>query len=205
VKPLTYPVTKKMEFDESSKMLLKYHGFHEYKKKQYVLIKNDIVFYLNFQGRKNDIYLWFAIYPLSLPNIWFGCGFGKCSGRIPEKEKSISISSESEIQKISDQLKNIVANELIPRFEATNNLRDIADLYLPSYAAGFAYLAMGEFEKGIKLLKEYVVFKKSLSDLASIEDEVKYFIDNATKEEISNLLDIEKTKNIKKLRLRKYL
>lgn len=194
-----------MEYKQVGKLTLEREGFSEYKNSHFIQIRDEIIFYVSLQGRKKDIYVWYAIYPLSLPNIWFGNGFGKCAGRIPARENALSIESAKDVQAASSKLNEILTKELFPKLRKIKSLEDIADKYLPWYPSAFTYLAMGNFDKGILLLNEYVEFKRSLYDNAEIEDEVEQFLNTATKENVSGLLDTARENNIKKLRLRKFL
>ena len=194
-----------MEIEQKGKLSLEQVGFFEYKKRQYICVRSDMIFYVSFQGRKKDIYIWYAIYPLSLPNICFGSGFGKCSGRIPKNENEISISSENDASITASKLNEILITELIPKFRSIKSISDIADDFLPWYPSAFAYFAMGNYEKGMLLLKDYAEFKNGLSEYSMVEEEVELFMNNATPESINSLLENERQNNIKKLKLRKYL
>lgn len=194
-----------MEFDEASKSILSEHGFREYKKKQYILIKEDVVFYLTFQGSKKDIYIWYSIYPLCMPKIRLGVGWGNCSGRIPEAENELSIKDDTEIINASTYLKVNVENTFLPLVSKITSIKDIANMYIAGYPAGISYLAMGDFNKGIKLLNDYKDFKESFGSNVLIEDGVLDFINNASPDNIESMLEKERQQNIKKLRLRKYI
>ena len=194
-----------MEFDEASKTILEKHGFRQYKKKQYISIKNDLIFYLSFGGKKKDIYIWYSIVPLCMPKIWLNVGYGNCAGRFPENENELSIKDESEILNASIKLKDLVKNNFLPLVTKAKSIKDVANMYISGYPSGIAHLALGDFNKGISLLKEHKEFKESFGKYSTVEDEVTNFIDNATKDNVASMLENERQHNIKKLRLRKYI
>jgi len=194
-----------MELDHASKEILENNGFKPYKKNQYVLIRDDMLFYLSFQGKKKDIYIWYAVYPLCLPNISFGSGWGKSAGRKPEKENELFINKETEISNVSKNLSSIVKDEYLPFITQIHSLKDIAEMYSPWHAAGFSFLALGEYKKGINYLKEYKKFKESLSEYSTVEKEIDDFINNAQEANIDSLLEHQRKLNISKLRLSRYI
>ena len=164
-----------------------------------------MIFYLTFQGRKKDIYIWYSIYPLCMPQIWLSVGWGNCSGRIPEMENELSIKDDSEILKASTCIKEKIENSFLPLVSKIASIKDITNMYIAGYPAGISYLAMGDFNKGIKLLNDYKDFKESFGSNVLIEDGVLEFINNASPDNIESMLEKERQQNIKKLRLRKYI
>ena len=70
--------------------VLQKNGFSAMKPHQFLRLQNEILSVVSFEGRKNDLYIWFSIYPLAMPDIWFSTGYGRSCGRRPIEEKSLA-------------------------------------------------------------------------------------------------------------------
>jgi len=65
------------DWDAQSEDYLLSLGFSKYKKTKYVMLNQDIFYYLSFEGVKRNIDVWYVFHPLTLPELspnkgWFG-------------------------------------------------------------------------------------------------------------------------------------
>ena len=194
-----------MELDHDSIKSLTDYGFKLYKSKKYIQVRDDMVFLISFEGKKKDIYIWHAVYPLAQPNISLGKAWGKYAGRVPELEGQLSITDSSPIEHVSANLAELITSTIIPIFTSIQSLRDTADSFSPGSPSAFSYFALGDYHKGIELLYKYKAFREAMSKHTTVEPEIAEFINNVSPSNINQLLESFRNNNIKKLRLSSFV
>ena len=138
---------------EQCKDVLVKQGFIENKPHIFRKLSNGILFHVEFIGKKQDIYIWFSMLPISMPNIWTAVGYGKAAGRVPSEEKAISCKTEQEITNVQAELLNLLSEEVIPLFdtidcvESYNEYMKSDEAILVHYPLGFGLLQAGEFSE----------------------------------------------------------
>jgi hypothetical protein len=189
---------------ETSKLMLSEHGFTENKPHVFRKVNNGILFHIEFLGKKQDIYIWYSMLPISMPNIWTSVGYGKAAGRVPSDEKTLSIKTDGDIALVQTELQSLLSNEVIPLFESIDSVEALTKLLksdeaiLVNYPLGFSLVQAGKFKEAFTSFEkitniEYLSLKEEkdiIQKLASLTDE-----------QMLEQLDKYKQKNISKLGL----
>ena len=134
-------------------------GFKKHKTKDFIAVKKDMVFVVSFQGIKNDIYLWYCISPLCLPNLWINRGFHPAAGRFPEVENTLQ-----QNQNIENQINEVLDNKVLPLFSKCNEMSDLINLYesgndKAKFSKAFCLFGIGEYKKAqIELMQLKEIF-----------------------------------------------
>jgi len=196
------------DWDTKSKDYLLTLGFSKYKKNKYVMVTSDIFYYLSFEGKKKNIYVWYAFHPLSLPELWPSKGWFGGAGGIPDDY--LSIENDNDIPIVQQQIKDHLIRSLPVLLEKAKNLTGLSEMYntddFPkgNYPKLICYLSAKEYRKAKKTLKWLV----ENNDQYPQGDDVKEVIEKLlglSDDEIDVWLGEIKEKNIKKLKLTKLL
>ena len=183
-------------------------GFSEFKPHEFKRVINGVLHSISFQGKKKDIYIWYAMYPLAMPNIWCSMGYGDSSGRLPREEYTISIQNEDDIDSAQDKLLSVLNNELVPIIDSINNPSELILLLesdgrpLMQYPRAFCLFQMECFEEAFSALE-------NVSEIQgmSLTDERAYIklITSLRHDELHDEIEKNMKKNISKLRLKKLI
>jgi hypothetical protein len=188
---------------ETSKHMLCEQGFSENKPHVFRKVHNGILFHIEFLGKKKDIYIWYSMLPISMPNIWTSMGYGKAAGRVPAAENTLLVKTDGDISSVQTKLLNLLSNNVIPLFnsiesiEALTNLLKSDEAILVNYPLGFALIQAGEFKEA------FTSFEK-IANIEFLSLEEKNLIKklaSLTEEQLLEQINKYKQKNISKLGL----
>lgn len=193
------------DWDTKSKDYLLSLGFSKYKKNKYVMVNSDILYYLSFEGKKKNIYIWYVFHPLSLPELWPSEGWPDAAGGIPHNE--LSIESDDDIPVIQQCLKDHLTKSLPTLLKKAENLIGLSEMYnlekLPkgNYPKLICYLSAKKYEQA-KVINKWLIDNYNEHPQG---DDVKEVLDSLLKlennEEIEQWLNMKKEQNIRKLNL----
>jgi len=180
-------------------------GFSKYKKTKYVMLNQDIFYYLSFEGIKNNIDVWYVFHPLVLPELSPNKGWSGGAGGIPSKP--LSIENDSDIPGVQLLLKECLQNSLPKLLAKASSLEGLSEMYnLNQFPKGnypklVCYLAAKRYDKA----KEVLQWLMSNFDQHPQGDDVKsvinYLSTLETPREIEQWLEQQKELNLKHLSL----
>ncbi|MFO6424723.1 hypothetical protein, partial [Motilimonas sp. KMU-193] len=179
-------------------------GFKQFSKTSYICVRDEMLFTLSLNGQKTKKEIWFAIYPISLPDLWIHMGWSPAAGSYPVKLDP-HVSSEN----IEATLIKVVETKVLPFFDECKTLTELEKLYSlgnekAKYPQAFTLLAMGEYSKGQWALHELSEhFNEKYG--GSQTDTIWKYVRLQTHEEIKACLLEEREKNIKKHKLVRHL
>jgi hypothetical protein len=187
------------------KSVLEKLGFNEFKPHEFKRVINDVLFTISFQGKKKDVYIWYAMYPLAMPDIWCAMGYGNSSGRLPEEENTISVRNEDDIDCAQVKLLSIFENELVPILNSVKKASDLSSLLksdgrpLMEYPRAFCLFQMECYEEAFAALETVNKIEgMSLTDERAHIGALTSLKSADIPSEIEKIMNI----NINKLRLR---
>lgn len=161
------------------------------------------------QGRKNDINIWYAIYPLVLPGIWIYKGWSPAAGSYPKvngEETNIPFDTDDvELSMIEE-----IENNIFPFFDSCASLKCLEELYSQAnfrarFPQAFTLLGMKEYEKGQWMLHELTeAFETEPWGIKDKELVWKY-VTMKKFSEIEEALNLERIANIKKYSLVRFM
>jgi len=184
-------------------------GYRKFNTSSSVFVRDDMLFTIAPQGKKNDINVWFAIYPLVLPSIWINQGWLPAAGSYPKVdgvETNIPFDSDDiELSMIEE-----IENNIFPFFNSCTSLNILEALYSQGnfrsrFPQAFTLLGMQEYKKGQQMLREITQsFDTEPWGTRDRETISKY---TAMKDftEIESSLELERIANIKKHKLVRFM
>ncbi|MCG8312557.1 MAG: hypothetical protein MI976_05025 [Pseudomonadales bacterium] len=190
---------------ENVKNFLIDKGYKKHKASSLLLVKGDMLFTLSPQGIKNDINIWYAIYPLAMPSLWINMGWAPAAGGFPHN---------GSFPNKPDSIDEIMIKELettvFPFFEKCESLGDLELLYSQGnrkaqYPRVFALLSIKRYEEAHALIDELIEeFESGGLGVVEVNTLKKFSLlkDSAS---IDAALDEERQKNIKSYSLVRHI
>lgn len=181
--------------------------FRYYKPKQYIKIKEGLVFFIELNLTKSDPNIWVAVYPLCEPNLWLGSAI--VAKRFPGNEGDLKTDSDEQ----GRLTKETLFRSLSDVFDFFNKNKTIEDLHnnmlvndnLGScLVRGICLAAMGDLDGAKTLLnKVYLSGVGLIGQRDGVENLLKSMA--LGHEGCQDFLRNSQEENIKKLRLKKYI
>lgn len=184
-------------------------GFKKTNTSILISVRDDMLFAVAPDGIKNNINVWYSIYPLALPDIPIRRGWFLAAGSFPKSDgKETNIPYEPE--KVEEAMILEIEQNIFPLFAKCSSLSELECLYgqgnfRSRYPQAFALLAMKKYSEGQWMLHELTeAFENECWGLREQEIVWKY-VRFQTFEEIETALQAERANNIKKYKLANYI
>lgn len=190
---------------ENVKNFLVEKGYKKHKASSLLYVRDDILFTLSPQGVKNDINIWYAIFPLALPNLWINMGWSPAAGSFPKNGSFPNNQGEIDSLMIDE-----IKSNIFPFFSQCKSLKSLEQLYSQGnikaqYPRIFALLSIKEYIKAQALIDK-VIYEFKDRGIGTIELEtLKKFSSLKDQSTIDDLLEEERKKNIKKYSLARHI
>jgi len=163
-------------------------NFSKYKGSRLIKIEDDILYCLDFKARKN--FIWYAFYPLALPEISFRWGPHGAHGLI-----DINQDTQQLIDKIS-----VLLNEFKGHHQYIKTVEAHKDKIGTNFVLAYSNFSIGEIEKGKIYLKKYIQSQKMLMDTNVCDPYESYMAYSIEDWEV--LLNEERVYNVENLELK---
>lgn len=184
---------------------LQHLGFKQYKPKQFVKPKEDVLLFFQLFPNKNNVYLWCAVYPLCQNDIWFGAG--AVAERFPEMEGALKVVDSDSLSRAV----NSIANKLPDIIQYLDNRSTLEKLEksIPNDAKAFPLLVKAFCLSGLGYNDEAKPFLKKFIDsgvdLRESRSGAEKLLASINAGDSSEILEENRANNIKKLRLKKFI
>ncbi len=205
LKPQNYEIFEILPMYENVKKTLIDKGYKKYNASSLLYVRDDMLFTLSPQGVKQDINIWFAIYPLALPNLWINMGWRPAAGSFPKDGRfpyDIELTEALMIQELEQKV--------FPFFDECKTLFNLEQLYeqgnrKAQYPRVFTLFSMKEYEKANSLANE-LINEFRTGGLGVLEmNLLEKFSLLKSLGEVDAALEDERKKNIKKYNLARHI
>jgi len=185
--------------------LLESEGFKKYKPKQFVKLNEDVLLHVQIFPNKNDVYLWCAAHPLCQNNISLGSGI--VAERFPEKEGFLKVDGQDSLDGVIEYMINRLPDLfqfLNDRFTMEGIEKSISDnaKAFPLLVKGFCLSSLGRYESSQAFIMKFI---NSGLDIGESRSGAKQLLNSLSEGRTKEVLEENRSNNIKKLRLNKYI
>lgn len=180
-------------------------GFQSYKAKQFVKMNDEVLLYINFLPYKNDIHIWYSVYPLCEHEIWLGAGV--VADRFPKNEGGLKANTEEEIKIVLGELDKGLT-DVFEFFRGRLNIHNIeksiseTEKVFSLLVKGVCLAYLGKPQEAKLFIDKFIDSGMRGGESRSGAEKLLAALADGT---YQKLLEANKAANIKKLRLKKFL
>lgn len=178
--------------------LMSKNGFMKYKGKSYLRITDGVIQIIQVFCLKSDLHFWYACYPITEKDVWFGAATEATSGRYPEAEKEISVNNLKSLQSSLSSL-NAYISKALGYLNQRKSLRLLSDSIskdnslFPGLVKGYCLVSLGLKTEAVQYFES--IIKSELGD--TWKNNATEMLESIRSNNTQELLESYKNQNMK--------